>query len=93
MKLEKPFTPSILAVKEVSDRFVQDRDWGKFHLPKNIALALAGECGEVCEIFQWKGDLDAGISSSSFAEKEIDHIGEEMADVFIYSTRLCSICQ
>jgi hypothetical protein len=34
---------SFLAVKEVSDQFVLDRDWSKFHQPKNLALALAGE--------------------------------------------------
>lgn len=58
----------------------------------NLALAMAGECGEVCEIFQWKGNLDVGITRDKFTDKEITHIGEELADVFIYSTRLCEVC-
>jgi dCTP diphosphatase len=46
----------------------------------------------VAEIFQWKGALDSKCLPTVFTESEIDHIGEEIADVFIYSTRLCSIC-
>lgn len=33
--------------------FVADRDWNQFHTPKNLAMALAGEVGELVEIFQW----------------------------------------
>jgi dCTP diphosphatase len=53
-----------------------------------------GECGEVCEIFQWKGTLEAqpGSGLELFNEKEMINIGEEIADVFIYSTRLCEVC-
>lgn len=83
--------PSFLALKDLTDSFVREREWEKFHLPKNIALALAGECGEVAEIFQWKGNLDNGLTSD-FSQSDIEHISEEIADVFIYSTRLCSVC-
>jgi hypothetical protein len=34
--------------------FAQERDWDQFHTPRNLALALVGEVGELCEIFQWK---------------------------------------
>lgn len=55
-----------------------------------------GECGEVCEIFQWKGQLEEevikGGQVTSLSPAEITHIGEEIADVFIYTTRLCDIC-
>jgi NTP pyrophosphatase (non-canonical NTP hydrolase) len=63
-----------------------------------------GECGEVCEIFQWKGTLESELKSLSsgtsgtknvqdiFSEMELIHIGEEAADVFIYTTRLCDRC-
>ena len=83
--------PSFLALKELTDSFVREREWDRFHLPKNIALALAGECGEVAEIFQWRGSLDHGLTAD-FSQSDIDHISEEIADVCIYSTRLCSVC-
>ena len=34
-------------------RFAAARDWDQFHNPKNLAMALAGEAGEVLEHFQW----------------------------------------
>ena len=55
---------------------------------------LKGEVGEVCEIFQWKRFLESEdpADRDTFTEKETIHIGEEIADVFIYSTRLCDVC-
>lgn len=52
-----------------------------------------GESGEVCEIFQWKGTLEEDLKTNAipFSEKEIVHIGEEISDVFIYTTRLCDV--
>ena len=43
------------------------------------------------EIFQWKGQLPQGLDAS-FSQGDKIHVGEEIADVFIYSTRLCDIC-
>eukprot|EP00438_Fugacium_kawagutii_P014656 Skav226498 [mRNA] locus=scaffold4305:60102:64804:+ [translate_table: standard] len=36
--------------------FAKERDWDQFHAPRNLALALVGEVGELCECFQWKGE-------------------------------------
>ncbi len=33
--------------------FAKERDWEQFHSPKNLSMALAGEAGELLEIFQW----------------------------------------
>jgi dCTP diphosphatase len=69
--------------------FVRERDWDQFHTPRNVALALAGECGELCAIFQWKKD-----SANLFTEmtrEELVHLGEEIADVFVYNTRLADL--
>jgi len=53
---------------------------------------MSGECGEVVEIFQWKGELETNPDGIHLSQEEIVHIGEEIADVFIYSTRLSDIC-
>ena len=52
-------------------------------------LALSGECGELCEIFQWMKDdrNDAWNVSPS----KIQHIGEEISDVLVYSIRLADL--
>ena len=34
-------------------QFAQERDWGQFHSPKNLAMALSVEVAELVEIFQW----------------------------------------
>jgi hypothetical protein len=34
-------------------KFADERDWDQFHNPKNLAMALAGEAGELVEHFQW----------------------------------------
>jgi NTP pyrophosphatase (non-canonical NTP hydrolase) len=50
---------------------------------------MMGEVGELCEIFQWRGCIG---DMSSFKSQEITHLGEEIADVFIYNTRLADLC-
>ncbi|WP_308011208.1 MULTISPECIES: hypothetical protein [unclassified Saccharopolyspora] len=33
--------------------FADERDWQQFHTPKNLAMALVGQAGELLELFQW----------------------------------------
>jgi len=80
---------SYQTLRERISLFVQERNWAKFHTPRNVMLALSGESGELAEIFQWKGPLN-GLKG--FDDKEKVHVGEEIADVFIYSTRLADLC-
>ena len=50
---------SLVTLEDVRQRmqeFASARDWDQFHTPRNLALALVGEVGELCEIFQWRGD-------------------------------------
>ncbi len=60
--------------------FVADRDWDQFHTPKNLALALVGEVGELVENFQWLTDQQ--ILNVEIDKK--DKIADEIADVFLY---------
>ena len=44
------------SLQDLSDQllqFARSRDWEQFHSPKNLAMALSGECGELIEHFQW----------------------------------------
>lgn len=70
-------------------RFTDDRDWQQFHSPKNLILALTGEVGELCEIFQWMSDAD---SISAATDPEIGQaVKDELADVLMYLVRLSSV--
>lgn len=70
--------------------FASERDWEKFHSPRNLLLALVGEVGELSEIFQWRGEVPKGLPDWNSDEKE--HLGEELSDVLLYLLRLADIC-
>ena len=70
--------------------FAKERDWDQFHTPRNILLALVGEVGELAECFQWKGEVVRNLPE--FSESEKIHVGEELADVLIYTVRLADVC-
>ena len=63
--------------KAVTD-FRDARNWKQFHNPKDLAISISLEAAELLEIFQWSG---ADVS----ADKKINKVREELADVLIYS--------
>lgn len=65
-------------------QFARERDWEQFHSPKNLAMALAGEAGELLEHFQW---LTESQSSALPADKKRE-VAHEMADILVYLIRL-----
>ena len=70
-------------------KFSDDRDWNKFHTPKNLLLALTGEVGELVEIFQWLTEEESLRIASDPQTSQAVH--DELADVFIYLVRLSTI--
>jgi dCTP diphosphatase len=69
--------------------FANERQWDRYHTPRNIALALLGEVGELAELFQWCGD--EGMIHELFPEETLDKVSQEIADVSIYLIRLCDV--
>lgn len=65
-------------------KFARDRDWEQFHAPKNLAMALAVEAGELMEHFQWLSEAQ----SEALAEDKRQEVAYELADVMIYGLRL-----
>jgi NTP pyrophosphatase (non-canonical NTP hydrolase) len=64
--------------------FAAERDWEQFHSPKNLAMALAAEAGELLEHFQWLTESQsAGLSAG-----ELEAVAMELADIQIYLVRL-----
>lgn len=56
-------------------KFRNERDWEQFHNPKDLALAINVEAGELLELFLWKNHDEANK----------EKIKEELADVFAYA--------
>lgn len=61
-------------------RFADERDWAQFHSPKNLAMALAGETGELVSIFQWLTEAQSTTPDADTRQA----IREEIADVQMY---------
>ena len=62
-------------------QFRDERDWKQFHNPKDVALSLLLEAGEVLEIFQWKDARE--VAEAAQARK--DDLADELADVLCYT--------
>lgn len=72
---------------EVIRKFAEARDWGQFHTPKNLAMAISGEAGELAAEFQWLTPEE----SINLSEAKRDQVASEMADVAIYLLRLSDV--
>jgi dCTP diphosphatase len=74
----------LLALREQLRAFAAERDWDRFHSPKNLVMALAGEVGELLDVFQWKTEEESyALDVGGVAQAR-----EELADVLIYLVRL-----
>ncbi|MCF0092928.1 nucleotide pyrophosphohydrolase [Micromonospora sp. MH99] len=69
--------------------FAEERDWQQFHTPKNLAMALAGEVGELIAEFQWLTPEQAEAVMSDRTAG--DRVKAEIGDVMIYLTRLADV--
>ena len=75
---------ALTELRDAMRRFAAEREWERFHTPKNLAMALSGEAGELIEHFQW---LTAEESASLPAPVR-EEVALEMADVLLYLVRL-----
>ncbi len=56
-------------------KFRDERDWEQFHNPKDLALAISIEVGELLELFLWKNAEEANR----------EKVKEELADIFSFA--------
>ena len=63
-------------------RFINEREWERFHNPKDLAEAICIEAAELLEQFQWRTSYES--SSWKNMPSKTKRIGEELADVVIY---------
>jgi dCTP diphosphatase len=72
------------ALRQALRRFAEERDWDKFHSPKNLAIALSVEAAELLEHFQWVPETESAVIPPERREQ----MRHEMADVLLYLIRL-----
>ncbi|MER7134383.1 nucleotide pyrophosphohydrolase [Streptosporangium saharense] len=79
-------------LEELTDRlrrFARDRDWEQFHTPKNLAMALAGEVGELLAELQWLTPEETATVMDD--ETAARRVRSELADVMTYLVRLADV--
>ncbi|RMG01333.1 MAG: nucleotide pyrophosphohydrolase [Planctomycetota bacterium] len=80
-------TPVARLRQAVAD-FARQRDWGRFHTPKNLAMSLAIEAAELMEHFQWLTPEQSDAVARDAAKKQA--VAEELADVLCYAFALAN---
>lgn len=75
---------ALIELRDALRHFAAEREWDVFHTPKNLAMALAGEAGEVIEHFQWL----SAEQSAALPPDTREAVALELADVLLYLVRL-----
>lgn len=71
---------SLEELKQKIQKFVDERDWNQYHTPSNLAKSITIEASELLECFQWSDN-----------DYDLNHVKEELADVFNYCIQLASV--
>jgi NTP pyrophosphatase (non-canonical NTP hydrolase) len=79
---------SLDALRARVNNFVTERDWAQFHSPKNLAMAMIVEAGEVVEHFQWMTEQESRHLDAETKEQ----VGQELSDTLVYLLRIAEVC-
>jgi NTP pyrophosphatase (non-canonical NTP hydrolase) len=77
-------TDSLDQLRDRLRQFADERSWERYHTPKNLTAAIAGEAGELAAVLQW-------ATPEEPIEPYRDELEDEIADVLIYLVRLCDV--
>ena len=73
------------AIREALRSFNADRDWGRYHSPRNLAMAVSVEANELLELYLWCADEGPQPAVATRAPR----VEEEAADVLLTLLNLC----
>jgi NTP pyrophosphatase (non-canonical NTP hydrolase) len=68
-------------------KFVAEREWGQFHDPKNLAMAVASEAGELLAEYRWVANTEADQLTKN--PDRLTQISNEAADIGIALLLFC----
>ena len=75
-------------LKASAARFCDERDWGQFHNPKDLAIGIASEAGELLEIFRFKTSEEVG---ELMLGHRMEDVRDELADVLYFLLRFSQV--
>lgn len=79
---------TIEELKKQVKKFCEDRNWDQFHNPKDLAIGIATEAGELLERFRFKSDHDMDALMNSDAKNAVE---EELADILYFVLRFAQM--
>lgn len=79
---------SLQTCKDMVKKFVEERDWGMFHTPKNLSMDISIEAAELMEKFLWTEDA----ALPKRLEEERSAIEDELADIFMAMLCFANVC-
>ena len=85
----RPAGDSLQSLAAELRAFALARDWEQYHTPKNLAMALAGEAGELIACFQWLTPAESGQAMHDPGKAA--EIESELADVLSYLIQLADV--
>ncbi|MEI6219389.1 MAG: nucleotide pyrophosphohydrolase [bacterium] len=88
-KLMNDKTTSLCELKTMMADFVRQRDWEKYHQPKNLAMSIAVETAELMELFQWHDHEEVKTFLSNSTNRKL--VAHEMADVLAFLLSLSNV--
>lgn len=82
-------TVTIEELKRLIVKFRDDREWKKYHTPKDLAISISVEANELLEIFQWKNNEEVELLLKD--KETFEEVIEELADVTTYCLNMADI--
>lgn len=76
-------------LKVLVSKFCEERDWTQFHNPKDLAIGVATEAGELLDLFRFKTEQQ--VDKMMKDEKKREQIGDELADVLYFVVRFAQL--
>jgi dCTP diphosphatase len=81
-------TTTVADLKQLVAGFVAERDWRRFHAPKNLSMSLAIEAAELMEHFQWISPEQSRHMADD--PDRLAEVGDELADVICYALAMAN---
>lgn len=76
---------TIAALKSLVERFCTERDWDRFHEPKDLAVGVVTEAAELLELFRFRSDAEVETLLAGPKREQVEH---ELADVTFFVLRM-----
>jgi len=87
MVLHNDEKTTIGELKILTKSFCEDRDWDRYHNPKDLAIGIITESSELLEYFRFKSPKEV----EKLIQKQKENISEELADILFFILRFAQL--